>query len=77
MFALQAGADLVIDSGGVSARATCERLTASIDAVVEAIERGEISEASIEQSALRVLRLRESLGECPALEDAEVGELDG
>ena len=78
VFAISAGVDLIIDSGGTSARATQEQLTESIDAVVAAVERGDISEASIDESAVRLLTLRESLGGVVRpLEDSELGELDG
>lgn len=76
--AFAAGVDLVIDSGGLTAGQTLTRLTQMVDEVVAAVERDEISEAQIDQSALRVLRLRESLGGVSRpLEDTESSELDG
>jgi len=78
VFAISAGVDVIIDSGGTSARATTQQLGASIDAVVEAVERGDIPEVSIDESAIRVLSLRESLGGVVRpLEDPELSELDG
>lgn len=76
--AFAAGVDMVIDSGGLTASQTLTRLTQMVDEVVVAVERDEISEAQIDQSALRVLRLRESLGGVSRpLENTESGELDG
>lgn len=76
--AFAAGVDMVIDSGGLTARQTLTRLTGMVDEVVAAVERDEISQTQIDQAALRVLRLRESLGGVARpLEDAESGELDG
>lgn len=76
--AFMAGADMVIDSGGLTLQQTTSRLETMVEAVVAAVEDGEISESQIDQAALRVLRLRESLGGVARpLEDTESGELDG
>ncbi len=78
VFALASGADLVIDTGGLTVGQTMSRLGDQIDAVIEAINRGEISEESIEESARRVLGLRDLLGGVVRpLEDAELSQLDG
>jgi len=78
VFALAAGADLIIDSGGLTANRALDRLSASIDAVVAAVESGEISETAIDEAAVRVLSLRDSLGSVARpVQDAESGEFDG
>lgn len=72
--AVAAGVDLIIDSGGLDAQSARERLRASVEAVVAAVEAGDIPMSEIDQSAVRVLNLRQSLGGVARpLEDTESG----
>lgn len=76
VLAVQAGADLLIDSGGLTATEQSERISGAVERIVSAIESGELSLAAVESSAERVLVWRLSLGAVPRpLEDSESGEL--
>ena len=72
--ALQAGADLIIDSGGLTLGQTEDRLAEAITAVVEAVNDGSLAEERIIESATRLVELRLSLGGVARpLEDAQSG----
>ena len=72
--ALQAGADLIIDSGGLTLGQTEERLADAVQAVVEAVNEGSLASERITESATRLVELRLSLGGVARpLEDAQSG----
>lgn len=72
--ALQAGADLIIDSGGLTLGQTEERLADAIAAVVQAVNDGSLAPERITESATRLVELRLSLGGVVRpLEDAQSG----
>ena len=72
--AVAAGADLLIDSGGLTLGQAEQRVATAIDAVLEAVSSGEIPRERIVDSATRLVELRLSLGGVARpLEDSESG----
>ena len=72
--ALQAGADLIIDSGGLTLGQTEERLEQAISAVLAAVNDGSLAPERVTESATRLVELRLSLGGVARpLEDAQSG----
>lgn len=72
--AVSAGADLVLDAGGTSLSNALVRVEQAIDSLVTAVNSGVVPESQIDESVLRIVQLRASLGGVSRpLQDADAG----
>jgi len=72
--AVAAGMDLIIDAGGNNRTDAMNRIDEAIATIAQAVDEGGISITQIEASAIRVAKLRYSLGGVSRpFENAEAG----